>query len=710
MVKKNEDKDGKMREFVDTLFNLNEDPTRRMLELIMFRNILYTLGEQWIEWIGGQSGSFRKKYRNTQSKPTPVDNIVRDYVRTMRALILNKDFAVTIWPNTEDQDDRDAAKEGERFLKHLDLQDDEAFADEKELATDMMIICGTSFIRVFPDMEHDGWALAPGGDPIPDKGEVGCGCVLPFNVAMDELGGQRLDRKRHVGIKSLKPREWAEDTFKWKVSAGKDDSAAINYEQQLMKMVSDVSPWRGAAVNNQVFDMKDDDVCMFYEVEFKPTKAHPNGRYVVATQENVKVYDKMPIPAEKEAWYYSLTDFHYNRVPGRYFSDGGVSDIISPQNTINSIDQATEMNRKGIGRPMVIIPDDVKLKRLDNTGQDAITILAYDAWLSGGQKPEMLKGIPLPETVLKERDTKRTSIQDMSGDPKNILRGNVPSSGASGVLVDILTTTAEASHSPDIARFYRSLKRVYKKRLVLGKTLFTEDRMIKFSGKGTDIEVRAFKGSNLRDNTDVKLELASGVSTTSYGKQQVLMKLVEGGWFGDLSQDPDMRAELLQTIGLVGFKDKTSIDVERAEWENTVFATAEEDEIEFAESGNEMKAPILPGIHLLAIDQGFEGGQKPEMEEGAEQPQPVPKTISFDPMFAFDNHRVHYDVVRRFILTKEFRVLHPVIQIIAIEHAKSHQALMQQEEKIMQEMEEEAEGQEGGGDKAGAAPAAGAGV
>ena len=686
MAKK--DQKQEIQDLINTLFDANLDPSRRMLERVWFRNILYALGEQWLEWVGTIGGSFKKKYRNNKNMPTPVDNIVRDYVRTMRALILNKDFAVRIWPNTQEREDIDAAKVGEKFLAHLDLEDDEAFSDEIELATDMMIICGTSFLRVFPDTNIGGWALDKSGLLIPNKGEVGCGFVMPFNVFMDELGGQRLERKRYVGIKSLKPKEWVEDIFKVKVSGGKDDSTAINYEQTLMKMVSDVAPWKGAGFESSTFELRDDEICTFYEVEFEPTKDHPQGQYAVATKDGViKVYDKLPIPAEGDSWYYTLTDFHYNRVPGRYWSDGGVTDIISPQNSINNIDQATEMNRRGIGRPMIMIPQDVKLKRIDNTGQQSIMVLSYDSWLSGGAKPEVLRGTPLPDMVLKERDIHRTSAQDMSGDPKNVLRGNVPSSQASGVMVDILRSAAEASHGPDIGRFYRSKKRVYKKRLVLGKELYTEERMIKISGKGTDIEVMKFKGADLRNNTDVRLELASGVSTTAYGKTQVLMKLVEGGWFGDLATDPETRQELLTRIGLSGFKDKISVDVERAEWENTVLASADEDTIELVASNN-VQTPVMPGIHLVAVDKS-----DPE--------NPKPSVLEFDPMFMFDNHRVHFDTHRRFILTAEFRDLMPAAQGISIQHAQNHQIMMQQEEQLMQQLEEEQEGQEAGGKAAG---------
>ena len=57
---------------------------------------------------------------------------------------------------------------------------------------------------------------------------------MPFNVYPDFLGDS-LRKKRYVGIKSLKPKEWVEDTFKVKVSSNAD-VRLLNYEQRLMKM------------------------------------------------------------------------------------------------------------------------------------------------------------------------------------------------------------------------------------------------------------------------------------------------------------------------------------------------------------------------------------------------------------------------------------------------------------------------------------------
>ena len=283
-----------------------------------------------------------------------------------------------------------------------------------------------------------------------------------------------------MGIKSLKEKQWVEDSFKVKLS---DDSNSeeVDYQRRLMTYVSNVSPWKGAGLETQMIALPAQKMVMFKEIEYQPTKEFPQGRYVVSAGGQIVLdVKRMPVKAGKQGWDYSLTDFHYNHVPGRFWSDPGVNDQISPQNAINEIDQALNMNRKGIGRPIVMMPTDVTIERVNKEGQSFI-MLKYDGLEAAGARPTIESGVALPGQVLTERAIHQGVSQDAAGNPKNVLRGEAPSARASGVLVDELQEAAEQSHVPDISRLYRSLKRVYRKRLIVANEIYTEERLSVFA-------------------------------------------------------------------------------------------------------------------------------------------------------------------------------------------------------------------------------------
>lgn len=172
----------KLRKIFDKLFTAQTALSLQMLHRIWFRNVLYYLGEQWFEWVKGQS-TFRRMIPNPAT-PTPVSNMIRDYVRSMKSLVINKEYTVSIWPNSNDQDDRDAALMGEQFLRWLETWDDERHMDEREKIAIWLVITGNAFDRTYITMEDDGWVFDKEGNPI-KTGNVVSESVSPFAISMD---------------------------------------------------------------------------------------------------------------------------------------------------------------------------------------------------------------------------------------------------------------------------------------------------------------------------------------------------------------------------------------------------------------------------------------------------------------------------------------------------------------------------------------------
>ena len=642
---------------IEDIFNDIKDPIRKMQERIWFRNILYYMGEQYIDWIISEA-TFRRKQMNPL-QPTPVANIVRDFVRAKKALYLNRTYGIRVWPNSNEQKDRDAAKLGEQVLQSADLENEEAFADEVDDLTEMLVMLGTAFMRTFPYKSGSMFGMDYNGKII-EMGDVGNQLLLPFNVYPD-IFGRRLRYHRHVGIKSLKPTEWVQDTFGVKIEATGDDAQVTNYEKRLMKMVSDVAPWKGAGLMpSQLLDMKAEKLCLFKEVEFAPTKAHPNGRYaIMANHELIKVVDHLPIPVKNNKWHYTLTDFHYNRVVGRFWSDGGVNDLISPQNSINEIDKSLEMNRKGLGRPILWWPEGSAMERM-NKGDLSFMAIKYNPLLSGGQKPEIDRGVALPNQILDERSIHKETVQESGGDPKHILRGKAPTAKASGVMVDILSEKAEAGHIPDIKSYFRSMKQVYKKRLILAQEIFTEERLLKIAGQGSKVYVKNFKGSDLRGNYDVRLEMDTSSSTSQASKTEVILKLLEGGFFGqDINADPQTRSDIMKRLGLANFADKSNAHVERAERENASIANDDVD-----------------NIMTMASPQDEDGNLEGE-----------PAVENADDLFPFDDHAIHAAVHAEYIISPEFDDMTEKQQMVLLNHAMVHKqaAGQEQQDAMMQQ-------------------------
>jgi hypothetical protein len=611
---------GDISRIVDGLFDVEKNVGRRILERIWWRNILYYIGEQWLEWVQVTS-SFRRSRIYTTQPSTPVSNEIREYVRAVKSMLLNQKMVPRVVPNSEERADVDAAEIGKNLLIHMDSLNDFEIEDEKEKLIIAIALWGTGFLRTFPFKEGGEWFVQKNGTVL-TTGDVMTENILPFNLIVD-ANGDTLRKKRFIGIQSLRNREWVEDTFRVKIQAT-DEMASVDYQRRLMSLVGQVSPWKGSGLDYIASDVPDEDLVSFRELEFKPDKRYPEGRYmVVCGGETIVNLTQMPIPAEKDYWTYTPVDFHFNYVPGRFWSDSGVDDLLSPQNTINEIDRSCAENRRTMGRPTVVTPGEVRLSRLSEKG-DHVLVLSYDGLTSGGGRPILQQGIAMPPEVYQQRMNAKVDIQEKGGDPKNILKGQAPSAHASGVMTDILRETAERGHYPDIERFNRSMSRVYKSRILVAKSVYTEERIIKVQGKGNRVKILHFKASDLRGNTDVRMEIDSGLVTTKAGQRATLMDLLKLGFFAnDLQSDPTIRHQLITRFGFSGFADQTNGDIDRAERENSAIA-----------------AGALEGIMTVTMPVG-----------------PDSQVVEDDPLFKYDNDTIHYEVHRRYILSPEFSEL-----------------------------------------------------
>lgn len=660
-------------QFSEIFLDPAQDDTRAMLELIWFRNILYYLGEQWLSYFN-ETRAFGRRYTFFGSIPTPVSNIIRDYVREQKALVMNKGYTSRIWPNSMERIDREAAELGEMVLRWMDSYNDGEIEDTKELLIMWMIITGNGFVRNFADVDDGVYIIDKSGGGF-SKGQVACEPILPFGVVLP-YQGFRLRHKSYVGLKSLKPKEWVEDMFKVKVESTEGDLMMVEYERQLLKMVNDVSPWKMRGPSGNVdLDNTRQELVLFKEVEYRPTTEFPKGRYIaMAGDEIVVKKDRMPVPTDKEGgWDYSIVHFPYNYTPGGFWASGGVDDLISPQNTINEIDQSLAVNRESLGRPMVLTPSGLTLKRKSLRGQGLLAV-EYDSRNVGGKEPKIVGGTPMPQQILEERNIQRIVAQEASGNPKNVLSGQAPTSKASGIMVDILSEKAEASHGPDIKRFYRNWSKVGRIRLNIAQSLFTEKRILKVPGVGKMIKVKAFKGADLRGNTDVRIELDSALSTTQAGRNEMYMGLIREGFFNDQIVSPEMRREIAKRIGIGSLPGEENLHVDKAEKEDSIFAFGDDAELQ------EVALPNAPFPD--------ENGD-PIIGEDGEPITLFPKT--YDPTFRFDNHMVHYKTHMAFILSAEFPKLPEMRQLYATSHLDLHMAAMQAiEEENMLKMAEKA--------------------
>lgn len=652
----------------DILFSQPSNLFRTMLERTWFRNILYYIGEQWIVW--GHGNTFEYMYSLSSGVPTPVSDIIKDHVRAMKALIMNKKFRIGVVPNSMEFKDRDSAKLATKLADNLYRRDDFAEKDEQELCAMMMVLTGNGFVRTHPNPNSGKYVLDRSGKPVIDKGEIETSSLMPFQVFVPDAGSN-LRKKACVGVRTLADREWVEDTYKVKIQTSEDQRRLTDYQRQLAVLVANVSPWKGTGL--QTSPSFNDDSVVIEEIEYRPTLALPKGRYVGrCAGQDLFDEEELPIRVGKDgSWEYSVTHFPYNYTPGSFWASGSVDALISPQDTINRIDQAIENNRETLGRPYVMTPAELTLKRLSSRGSRLLA-LQYDGRSAGGAKPEIRQGVPMPDQIFTDRGNRLHAAQTASGDPKNVLQGGSPFAGAAGIAIDTLRESAELSHTPDVDRYYRRWGGVKRKQLIIAQYLYSEARLIKVPGKGNDVYIRNFKGSDLHNNTDVVIDIINGLASTPSGQTSIVMDSIQYGLWNDEMVRPDLRREVLKLLGVGDIQEITNIHMERAEYENSLLVESDTPE--------NMALPI-------------EGGE--EVQVGGGRTVNPNQFEGVDPVFRLDNHSIHIQSHDKLIFSREFLTLSKVRQKNIIGHRDLHAALLSNQQVAQSEIDAESEAMAG---------------
>ncbi len=660
--------DNKKDDF-EVLFNPVTNFYRTMLERIWFRNILYYIGEQWIVW--GEGNTFEYMYGYASGVPTPVSDIIKDHVRSMKALIMNKKFRVGVVPNSMEMKDRDSAKLSTMICDDLYRRNDFEEKDMQELCAMMMVLTGNGFIRTFPNPNSGKYVIDKDGNPVVGKGDIATVARMPFDIYTPDAGIMLRDKTK-VGIRTLTSKEWVEDTYKKKLKVSSDSRHLADYQRQLAVLVANVSPWKAAGLEASLQSFSEDDV-VIEEIEYRPTMEYPKGRHIARCC-GEELFDKkeLPVPVGKDgSWEYSITHFQYNYNPGSFWASGGVDPLISPQDTINRIDQAAENNRETLGRPFVLTPSELTLRRLSKRGSRLLAI-EYDAQSSRNMKPEIHPGTAMPDQMFTDRQNRLLAAQDAGGNPKNVLRGGTPFAGAAGIALETLRESAELSHTPDVDRYFRRWGGVKRKQLIIAQKLYTETRILRIPGAGNNVLVRSFRGSDIHNNTDVNIEMTSGLASTQSGRTSLLMDTIQYGLWNDQMVRPDLRRQVLTLLELGGVEETTNIHMERAEYENSILVHEENPE----------------GIALVKQ----ESGTKIEDVDGKELTSAANES---DPVFRLDNHSIHMEVHDRLIFSREFSSLSRDKQENIIGHRDLHATMLAQQQESQSMLDNFAEADAG---------------
>lgn len=625
----------------------------------MFESIAFYLGHQWLEYNG--TTRRHTKFQAPSWFPTPVDNKIKPQVHAMVSRLVRSRAQGRGRPNSTEIEDRQAAQMAEKVVEHVyavtgermkrqlcayyavlggtvivedyfnprlgtrrivevtKLQETPIMQTEaacptcgpqggEEIVGGACPQCGGTL------MASQSPRLLPSGEPAIDvervpeldpetmepltqviaEGDLDCRPLMLFNFYWDPKA-KFLDEAQWCGEAFYADLDWIDENypeFGPYVGTESGIEQVSFYEEALLSLVG--SSMQGGSGYQGGMSYSNGVVVRKYQE--RPSRRFPNGLHLV-TGNGVLLYrGELPLRDQDGGVIpkFSYTEFRQDLVPGRFPGTTAVEDMVPLQRRINGIDCQKIINRKTMMMPWLLAPKGSGLNPGEQHMKPGATV-TYN-YIGVGATPQVVHGVPLPAEINEERRDCAQSIAELAESAGSAVMP-LPQNTRSGVA---LHWTKEQLDEYGIARLERWAEfhaERDRKRLLLAQQHYREPRQIKIKGEGSQWQIRAFTGADLRGNTDIVVEAGTEVPRSRSAQTQILFDAIEAGII-DLKNPLD-RQKVIEELGLTRFETEIGPDRRLAQLENAamdqgapqVVQPEQDDDVHGLEHLMEMKSP-----------------------------------------------------------------------------------------------------------------------
>lgn len=559
-----------------------------------------------------------------------VINRTRQIVRKEMAKLTAQKPSASVIPASSEDADLFAAQAGEQIWESMYYG--KKLREIQKQAVFWQLVCGTGYIKTYWDNSK----TVKGATPDEAyQGDICYTAETPFHILVPDLRAFEIEDQPYIIHSFTRTVEWLMMNYK-KTLSGKKITPNTKGANEIL---SD-------AFLNLVGTTTDDyDSVLVHEMFIKPG-AHPDypeGACITVTGDQViQFYPMFP---------YSHGEFCVAKLDhissGKYYSTSVVEDLIPIQREYNRTRSQIIEAKNRMAKPQLLAPaGSINPEKL--TTEPGLVI----PYKPGMLPPQPLKLEPLPSYVLNEVQQLQADFDDLSGQHE-VSNGNVPSGVTAATAISYLQEQDDTMLSNEVDSIEAAMEKVARHTLSLVADYWDIPRIVKVVGVDGSWDSAMFKGSDLRGNTDIRVEAGSALPTSKAAKQALITDWMKLGFIA-----PEDGMEILEMGGIQKLYERVQIDQSQARRENLKMQNIDPALIQqmFAPPTDPMTGQPLPPEEY-AIDP-MSG--KPRLPEPAV------------PVNTFDNHAIHIDIHNRFRKSQAYEQLDPMRQLLFEVHVQKH--------------------------------------
>ncbi len=376
----------------------------------------------------------------------------------------------------------------------------------------------------------------------------------------------------------------------------------------------------------------------------------PNGgMFTLAADKLVQGFDQWPY----EHGQYPIAKL--DSVPtGKFYTTSIIEDLIPVQKELNRTrGQIIEAKNKMAKPQLMAQKGSVDAKKITSEPGLLIEVaLGFDM-------PQPLPLQNLPNYVTQEVDRLYTDMSDLSGQHE-VSNGSTPPGVTAATAISFLQEQDESLISTHYTSIEEAIEKVASQSLSHVKSFWDEERTVKIVGIESSFDVRTFKGTDLRNNSDIRVESGSALPTSRAAKQAFIMDLMKMGFI-----PADKGLELMEVGGLNRLYEEIQIDQRQAQRENLKLRViTEEDQ---AAHEQEWMAKQQEAMLNMQGNPDVETDPTKDPDSGLSLTPPL-----LVPVNTYDNHEIHIKIHNNYRKSQNFENASPLTKRLFEEHVNQH--------------------------------------
>lgn len=471
---------------------------------------------KWSELIAWESGDQFSEYDPVSRGMIPValkvrkKKVVINLMKPLAEAIEGKINFVSMYsglPNSSDMEDIAAAKIATTLLSHNDYVNDTENLNE-ELKYDL-IRTGNAWRKWVWDTGAFGYIKGEdkSGNPkaVRQAGELVGSVPSVFNIRPDPTAKTRDDMRWLIELAEV-TEEAILENFDISKEELREGAAETGY---------DASKYVGMYEKENEKDKDEPTHIVKYYWE-KSTKKYPNGRHLIVVGKIVLWKGENPCLGEIPYFHYG-----FKRYGNSIWHTGPLHHVQDIQREYNRMVSIISEHIEG-WRPKLQIGPGALVKNGSYT-KDALEIVEVDS-TKGDIRP-----IAVPELspqVLAQRDFLSGALNTVAN-VHEVSYSQLPqyATRAPASLYSMMLEQENLKIDPMIKRINKALVEEGRFRLRMMEKYYKQERLIKVVGRSNEASIAYFKGSDLKGNTDVKLNIGVNIHQSKVVQQRLLLEL-----------------------------------------------------------------------------------------------------------------------------------------------------------------------------------------